>query len=259
MYIPEGTQDSQAATHFRLAILGEAGTGKTTSALTFPNPYVIDFDHKLPAGIPSAPFWNADFVKRLVKPVSGLIPPNRRDALKIWLKNNVEEFLPEQTLILDSWTMAQHGFDEQTNFEIPNRDISDENWKFYRKKLMWSTLIADYLKRAKCNVVVIAHLQKEYDPNGNWVGKYSPLQEGKFSEAMPAFFTDFIRQLAIPEVKDPKTGVVTSTKYIWRIKPDRQFSSFVHVKTDTIEIPAKYEELERVIRKASDVGTNPAN
>src|SRR5437762_13522862 len=88
MYIPEKTfnlKDMQFP-QIRLGLLGEPACGKTYSALTFPNPIVLDFDGGLTAyagqDISVIPFYDPEWVTNYGFPRKDKTKqPNRKAAL----------------------------------------------------------------------------------------------------------------------------------------------------------------------------------
>lgn len=205
----------------RVAICGMPGSGKTTAALTFPNPIVIDLDHKLKPGVPCIPFYSDEWIitnKLAVKPV----PPkhlNRATLLLTWLQNELPKFAPEQTVILDSWTMANRYWDLQIE-ENPifsnagNRD----GMKEFRAFHTWGQLVINALCAAKCTVVVTFHLNRDRDEKGNLNGKYRPVAAGQFGETILGNFTHALMALC-------RSKADGSTEYLWQIKGDNAFDS----------------------------------
>ena len=68
-------------------LYGNPTCGKTTGALTFPKPYLINFDNNVPPGtINTIPMWDDNFVDK-IKPRMVKDVANRRDALLIILSS----------------------------------------------------------------------------------------------------------------------------------------------------------------------------
>lgn len=184
MYTPPNTVLSQSG-HVRLGLQGFPGTGKTTSAMTFPNLFAVDFDHKLPDNTPSAPFWNADFVDSLIprtkqydKTKPGY-PPNRRDAFDKWLRDNHSKFEPEQTLLIDSYTMLDAAFHAQMDAEpILNKQGEINALAGWGFKLTYLARIFEMIKSCRCNVVMTFHETEKTDANGDVLNKLRPVMQG---------------------------------------------------------------------------------
>jgi len=254
MYIPTKSQNLKEIdfVQIRLGLLGESGTGKTFSALTFPNPVVADFDGGLVAhqgrDIIAIPFHEHDWVKdaprgKITHPNGG---PNRRDAFLEWLKTEAVKLEKDQTLVLDSWTTLQDAFDAQTDLEpAVNNDGKIDSYVFWERKIDFSKQVMTSLKGLKCHVVVTFHESKVRDPKtGQLMDKIAPLMQGKFVASLMLHFTDFFRCHAKDKIKldankkpvlDELTGkqVVEDTIFLWQCKSD----SSVNCKTRMHDAP----------------------
>lgn len=224
MHIPKETVTSESP-HEIIALIGAPGSGKTTSCLTFPNPIFYDFDHKLPAGTSSIPVWDPAWVNSYAKATLNI--PNRRDAFKKHLRTNHALFTPEQTLVIDSWTIMQNAFDQQTQ---PEEDMADKPnpFSFWKRKAQYSVEIMEMLKACKCKVVVTFHETVERDAEGELTGKLRPVMDGSFKDQLLGHFTDVWRMLCDPYEKDPATGKIlmdgankkVKRGYFWQLKGD---------------------------------------
>ena len=214
MYTPAEAKPSEIP-NIRIGIQGEPGSGKTTAALTFPNVTVLNFDNKLPQGTLAVPFWNDDFVWTLV-PKKGNLPANTRDAFLEWLKKNYAKFEPGQTVVLDSWTMLQKAFDQQSRLEPSfSKSGQEDKFAFWKHKLEYSCDVCSLLQKMRCMVVVTVHDQRERDSEGNLTGKFKPLQQGAFADMMAGFFTCWFGQHS----RDEKRKEYPS-EYLWQIRSD---------------------------------------
>jgi hypothetical protein len=236
-YIPAGITSNLKDQNFRkimLGIQGAPGCGKTTSALTFPNPYVLNLDGGLVgfAGhdLSEAPFYDHDWVRSLeggkfkeTKP--GAIMPNKRDAIKWWLRVHGLKMVEGQTLILDSWTTLQNMFDAQQRLEpeISSKTGKEDGFAFWGKKLEYSKEIMQLLASCKCHVVVTFHEMKERDDEGRLIDKVRPLQQGQFAAEIGVLFTEFFRMFT--EAEKDKNGRQTKCKYYWQVKSSNAFEA----------------------------------
>lgn len=229
-----------------ILIIGEPFSGKTTSALTFPNPVVLNFDNKVPKGTQVIPFHDDKFVDSLYPRANPALPANRRDAFLKWLGANIGKLDASQTLILDSLTTLDTAFHMQTeNVENAGAKNKFEVWTI---KLKYMNTIIQLLKNAASNVVLIAHTQPEYDEAGNPTGKVKPLIGGSFADKIGAFCTDMFRQVVT-------TDAATKRRvYQWKIKPDRVFNSntFLNLPADREVIPADYREFKKLAEQYSN-------
>src|SRR5947207_118056 len=119
-YIPEKSinlKDVQFP-QLRVGLMGDPGTGKTYSALTFPNPILAEFDHGLTAfcgkDITVIPFYDSSWVTEYGFPrKDNTKQPNRRNAFIKWLNTEAIKLEEGQTLIIDSWTSVINAFWDQ--------------------------------------------------------------------------------------------------------------------------------------------------
>jgi hypothetical protein len=209
---PESTQLSNLSTQIRLGIQGWPGSGKTCSALTFPNPIVCDFDNKLGyhrdrTDVHVLPFYSQEFYKEKLK------GKNKRDAFISWLRNEALKLQPDNTLIIDSWTMLQAAIDSQIALE-PEYTKGGQLNEFspWARKIDYSAAICELLKGLDCNVVVTFHEMSVRDEkSGQLLDKLLPLMQGKFLCQLQGHFTDWFRQHAIPKIKYKSPGDTVGT------------------------------------------------
>lgn len=232
LYIPPNTdslKDKQQP-QIRLGLQSWPGCGKTHSALTFPNPFVIDLDNNLQAyfgqDIPNLPIWNSEFVvARGYPPTKVGGQPNRRDFLLKFLREDGLKFKPNQTLIIDSWTRLQAAIDAQVNMEPKyTKTGSIDEYDFWAKKLEYSREFMSLLCSVKCHVVVTFHEMAERDPKtGVLLDKVRPLQQGKFLAELASYFSYYFR--CISEEEKDNMGKVVKTKYWWQVASDNTFEA----------------------------------
>lgn len=259
MYTPPNTIISSPG-HYRVGLQGFPGTGKTTAAMTFPNIFAVDFDHKLPNGVPSAPFWDPEFVNAIIPPTrqfdktKGAWPPNRRDAFDKWLRENHTKFTPEQTLLLDSYTMLDAAFHHQMEAEPILNDKMEINtragWGF---KLTYLSRIFEMIKSCRCNVVMIFHETEGTDANGDVTNKLRPVMQGSFRNQVGGHFTHFFRCHVDPvevdkdgkKLKGADGKPLIKKGYWWQVKGDETFDATVapSSKVTSHFMPAHYNSL----------------
>lgn len=275
MYIPTDAHPLSEETKpvFKVALQARGGQGKTWSALTFPNPIVLNFDKNLQAfagrqDIHEIKFWEDKFVDNLIKrgntvdttvPPTSTTRPNRRDALKIWLNREGPKFTSEQTLILDSWSKVQDAFDQQENIEPHyTRGLERDAFKFWANKIEYSTELCELLGSLNCNVVVTFHEMYITDEAGKVViNKVIPLQQGKFVNKVSLYFSDWFRCIFVVKGADkntlpPPLQALIPTKDIpedmgfWQTKSDLFADCKTRIPACPQFIKASYQELIRL-------------
>lgn len=240
LYTPDYAVNLQNETQSKLMVglQGPTKSGKTTSALTFPNPFVVDFDGNLTGhlgkNILSAPFYKKDWCMEQYSKLGAkknlginLHIINRRDLFQLWLEKEANKLSPEQTLIVDSWTTVQDAFDIQTALEpVYTKKGEIDDFAFWATKIDYCTKICSALAELKCRVVVTFHEQFQVDKEKQPTGKIEPLMQGKFTNKLALYFTDFFRCRVLP-VKDKSNkqvyaedGKTPLVEYVWQTKPD---------------------------------------
>lgn len=234
----------------RLMLMGYPGTGKTWSALTFPNPVVLNLDRGLSAHIGKKiieiPLYDIALIDALAKRSFQTAPPNARDAVKHWLVNEAQKLEADQTLIVDSWTTLQNAFDLQTKLEpvYSTKTGKEDTYAFWARKVEYALEVCSLLKNIRCHVVVTVHETVERNDDGNLTGKIKPLMQGQFADQLGGHFTDVFRQLAVTRYKEPSNtkSEVIGTDYLWQTQSD----NVVNCKTCLVGAPkfikATYED-----------------
>jgi hypothetical protein len=196
---------------------GAPNSGKTTGAASFPNPLFLDFDKKLPPGVPCVEFWNHDYVQSICK---NAIRANTRDALKIWLRAMKSQLTADQTLVIDSFSRVSDAFDfmaeaDPTPYLSKKGEI--DGFEVFRQKLLYFKTIFELLGTLPCRVVVTFHEQIERNEAGVPTGKLRPLVTGQFSDQAAGFFSNFYRC----NCKEVAGKLV----YTWQIRSNNLFNA----------------------------------
>ena len=234
MHIPQNSVNLKNVTYpqIRLGLQGPPASGKTTSALTFPNPVVADLDNGLTkysgSDIISIPFYDYDWICNYdskYKPFKPGAQPNRRDAFLRFLREDALKLTNEQTLIIDSWTSLQTFFDQQQELEPKITKTGQiDDYDFWARKIEYSEKVMVYLCSLKCHVIVTFHESSVRDlKSGFLLEKVAPLMSGKFLAQIKKWFTDFFRM--VNEEEKDKTGKVTKCNYFWQIMSDNNFDA----------------------------------
>lgn len=210
-FTPPGARVSDASAATKLVLLcGLAFSGKTTSALTFPNPTILDGEGKIPAGIQTIPFLDDAYVDSLKPRGNKNNPPNRRDALSHFVSRILPGFPKDQTFVLDSLSAVDSWYHRETEDVEGITDLR----QIYGRKLKYFTQLFTDLRNAPCSVVVTAHMQPMIGENEKPTGGYKAFIGGSFAEKLPSFATMVLRNYV-----DPRKPAGPE-QYRWQIKPD---------------------------------------
>jgi hypothetical protein len=219
-------KDKSSAGQF-IIILGPPFAGKTTAIRTFPNAVFMNLDNKVPVGTKCIPFDDPAFCDRYAKRESPLLPPNRRDAVLMWLYQNVGRLPTDWTLVLDSFSALSDAFHLQaeTVEDIGTSQAGNKALlKVFGAKLSYLEAVFTLLKIAPCRVIVTAHTQPEYNEKGEPTGGVKPFCTGSFSDKICTYATDVLRAYVHIDPNTGKPSVDATgriTGYRWKLKPDR--------------------------------------
>ena len=224
LYKPKGSiylsesEDNQV----RLGIQGAPFSGKTTAALTFPNPVILTYDRKVSAhlhrdDVPLVPFYNPAFIDTIVKRAGTQAPPEKKDALIKWLETEGLKLVHEQTLLVDGCTGIEDSF--HTWFTYNEPELATSKKGEYNKFVQWDlkkryfTEVWNAFKAIQCDIVFICHEQDDRNRDGSYNGKIKPLLTGQAADKMGANFTDWVRQVVISKPQSPEEIEKVCTKY----------------------------------------------
>ncbi len=246
MFTPQYATNIAPYPQFRVGIQGAPNTGKTWSALSFPNPLVINYDNKLGAhthrtDVKQLPFYDPNFITDVLKKVGK--PPPRAGALVSWLRDEGHKLETDQTLIIDSWTMLVNAYHIELDANYP-RDKKGEKdtYAYWRMVKQFASTICEYLKGLSCNVVVLCHETIERNDDGKPTGKNKLLMTGSFSDELAGHFTDWFRAVVDP-TKDRPNNISPDVRYFWQTKGDATFDGGCSVPGIDKLIPAHYNSL----------------
>jgi len=185
----------------RLGIQGYGGTGKTWSALTFPNPIVLNLDRGLGAhqgrsDVIEIPFYKKEFAGN---------GNELKDKLLVWLEKEGMKITSSQTLVFDGCTSLQNAYhrwfaDNQFSFLTKSGKVDD--FAEYQVKKKYFAEIFELFKKLHCDVIFIAHEAAQRDKSttpgqpGEYTGKIRPLLSGQFNDEILNHMTDWFRQHA---------------------------------------------------------------
>lgn len=201
MYIPKNCKSlkDSSVPQIRLAIQGYGGTGKTWSALTFPNPVVLNIDNGLGAhqgreDVIDVRLWDKDYCKTLVPNYTKF---NLRDVIDKWFEVEAPKLEKGQTLVIDGNTGIQNAYHlwYSANMVTTKAGKVDDFGEWNLKKPFYANIF-ETLKTLQCDVVYLCHESEKKEKNGEYLGKVRPLLTGSVGDEMVGHFTDFFRQFA---------------------------------------------------------------
>lgn len=206
-----------------MLIAGAPFAGKTTAALSFPNPLVLNLDRKVPkAGVPTVPFHDDAFVESIVRRANPMHPVNRRDAFSLWLQANIGR-LKDYTIVLDSITALETAFHQQT------LDV-EQKWGingglYFGAKLNYFLSVCAMLQATGGRVIINCHLATIFVRDEKTVadvatGKNKAAMTGSGAERITAFCMSIIYAYLKTDMAKP--GVL---RYMWVLRPCPAFDA----------------------------------
>ena len=229
-----GLRQSSEFNHV-IGIQGEPNSGKTTAAIGWPSPIVMNFDKKLRSGVPEIPFWDNGWIhsRNNTKPP---LYADRKSAILKWLRcEEVIKLPPTCTLIVDSFTMIDNAW---TEFVANNKhafytkgDNPEYNGRamFYAKQDYMVELFALF-KSVPCPVIVLFHETAARDNKGNLNNKFRPLVSGgSFKDQLEGNLGMMLRM-------ESRKG-----RYYLQVKTNENFDAML---PDCYKIPADVKEID---------------
>ena len=231
----------------RLAVLiqGPWGSGKTSLALQFPNPGIIDCDNNLTgptrylqeSKLASSPFmW--DTVD--MDDSGNTVPEPQRFARFSKIANEMIADSNIETIIIDSAFKLQ----QYIKADVQRQGITD-SFKIWDGLLVGWRQVINRLKTCGKIFILIAHEKPEKDEVEGIIKYFIDLQ-GSFQNEIGRHFSDVWRT---ETEQDLKTG---KSKYFVRTASNAR----LQLKT-SIPLPARFEALYPVIAEAMTKGQAP--
>lgn len=223
----------------RVLLVGMPHSGKTTSALTFPNVYTLDGEGKVPAGTRRIDFTDAAFVDSLAPRANKLNPPNCRDAFMSYVAKELPLFPADTTVIIESLTALDGWFHLQTE----RVDAIADKRALFGNKLSYFNQLFELLRRVPCRIIMTAHLQPVMGEGDRATGSFKAFLGGSFAEKLPGYFTACMLCERDLNPTNPKP-------WRWRLRPNATHPTLGlnterPITLDTI--PAEYSELIKII------------
>lgn len=280
LYIPPNSisLDKLEMPQIRLGLQGFPKTGKTWSALTFPNPIVADLDRGLGAhrgrtDVIQVPLYDPEFGKKYYT----TDPSNVKEVSMAWLLKEGKNLKANQTLIWDGLSGLESAYhsDWKKNPVTSTRSGQVDAFAEWANKLVYFGELCDELIKLKCGVILISHEAEKKDKSGEYTGKIRPLINGSFGDKIVGKFTDWFRQhaankpdftkdlsemtrknitnnwgMTVEQFKAMCDTFPRNTIYYWQLENDDNFdggcSSLVNFPR---YIPANYESFCKYMRK----------
>lgn len=247
------TQTTKKESFLRMGLMGEPGSGKTTSIVGayntktqqreggFPDVRVINFDDKLPPGVDVYDFANPEWVLKNFPNEDHSRGINVKDAFLSFCRSSIQHIPKGGTLLLSSWTSMSRQFDVDADHFAENYNDKDGTWqamKFYGEKLTYGSEVILCLKRYQGHVIFEFHEQVVRTKQGIEIpGKFKPLASGQMADQLASCVTMFVRQIIAPS-KNPLEPL-----YLWQILSDENFTAILPPEFRRDLLPVKNGEV----------------
>lgn len=258
---PIATTEIDTYKNVFLGIQGEAGTGKTASSLTFPNPIlallekpdlegIMSLPHLKEMAVPPIlPFYKNEWLDqhkfpKFNAPGSNEYKHDPAGSFKTWLEGTARQITNQQTLVVDNWTRLQELFDELNwSYKTYSKKGEEDFYVPWDRKLDFSEQVMNALVSLDCNVVVLFHEVRERDKaTGLITEKIQPLQKGQFIVKLKTYFPNFFRQRV--RGKRDTTGAMTEdVEYLWQTKSNDSFDAKCSKPNLAQYVPANFKSL----------------
>jgi|SRR3984957_10185805 len=222
----------------RLGIQGFPKTGKTWSALTFPNPIVINMDRGLAAhegrsDVIEIPFYKTEFCGNRFEV---------KDKLVKWLEKEASNLTEEQTLIFDGFSSLEIAYHiwfsvNQHNFLTKQGKVDD--FAEYQVKKKYFAELHEIFKSLKCDLIAITHESERADKPtpgqpSSYNGKIRPLLTGAYGDMIVKDYSDWYRQHSADKPKD-FSNITPDTLFNWGCKTLEEFKLLIsQFETNTV-------------------------
>ena len=237
----------------RILLVGDAGTGKTVLASTFPNAHFVDLDDGMLSvrgkdvnyiSISQYKTEDEDFdtiTKDLpaVKRGNDYQEQSTFEKAQIVIEHWANTLKAGDTLVIDSLTFySQAAFD----YVLATEKFKDNRMAYGAAQKLVSTTL-DLIRTRPCNVILIAHKKVKTDENGN-VTEITPQTVGNaLANILPSHFDEVYRM----EVEIKKKGGVDEKTYVMHTCPTRKEKGKSRLNLpERIEDPT-YEKIMKLI------------
>lgn len=152
-----GVQPEKIEKRLKALFYGKAGVGKTTAAINFPKPYLIDTEKGS---------TNDQYVKILKDNGGAIFQTTDFDELIIEVKALLTEKHEYKTLIIDPLTTLYDDLLDKAALSVGTE--FGKHYSFANKKMKH---LMNLLIRLDLNVVITCHSKNEYGPNLSVIGQ----------------------------------------------------------------------------------------
>jgi hypothetical protein len=276
--MPDAKDFFNRPTHYLICLAGEAGSGKTRAALSFPACMVICCDPagieilKDPANAVIAPnlVWYEYFAAEAKAEVKSLFKPtDKPDSTSIYgMIEKAKELARAgqiKTLVIDGYSYLSDLFSAKATVDIPGSTENDR-WAYYRQlkaEMTWFTksTLFTLATRYDLNIIITCHVQREAEQQKEKQAAkdvdIAPRLEGSFRQTLAGMPRAMI-YLDQRTVQDEKTKEqrVKYVAYCQRVRVPHMGivpakSSYGLAPVEELTNKSLYEILEERMRPAS--------
>lgn len=153
----KGKKPSVNESRLKCMFYGAAGVGKTTAAIQFPKPYIIDTERSTS---------NSQYVKAIEKSGGSVFVTSDFDEIRNEVKELLRTKHEYKTLVIDSMTLVYNDLLEKSERKIKTTDFG-RHYAEANKRM--KHFIYDLLK-IDMNVIITCHSKNEYGQNLSVLG-----------------------------------------------------------------------------------------